>query len=206
MAARWAEKVAVVVLAVLVVQRVRGAWLRALASALLVLALVNPVLMREEREGLPGIVAVVVDESASQSLGDRTEQTEATLAALKERLAALGDFEVREVRAVDREDGDGTELFSELTGLVDDVPPERMAGAIMITDGIVADIPESAEALGFDGAAARADHRHGGRARPPRRARPRAALRHPERAAVDRVSRARPEPRTGDGRDRAAPH
>jgi hypothetical protein len=139
----------VTVLALLVVQRVRGAWLRALASALLLLALFNPVLMREEREGLPGIVAVVVDESASQSLGDRTEQTEATLAALKERLAALGDFEVREVRASDQEDSDGTELFSELTGLVDDVPPERMAGAIMITDGIVADIPESAASLGF---------------------------------------------------------
>ena len=139
----------VTVLALLVVQRVRGAWLRALASALLLLALFNPVLMREEREGLPGIVAVVVDESASQSLGDRTEQTEATLAALKERLAALGDFEVREVHASDQEDSDGTELFSELTGLVDDVPPERMAGAIMITDGIVADIPESAASLGF---------------------------------------------------------
>jgi hypothetical protein len=138
------------VLAVLTWQRLRGAALRALASALLVLALVNPVLQREEREGLPGVVALVVDESASQSLGNRTEQTQAAVAALKERLQALGDFELREVRAADRPDGDGTALFSELTRLVDDVPPERMAGAIMVTDGIVADVPENRAALGFN--------------------------------------------------------
>ena len=138
-----------VVLLVLAWQRLRGTLLRAIASALLVLALTNPVLQREEREGLPGIVALVVDESASQSLGERTEQTAATVAALTERLEALGDFEVREVRAGDQPDGEGTALFSELTSLIDDVPPEQMAGAIFVTDGIVADVPENAAALGF---------------------------------------------------------
>jgi len=139
----------VVVLGLLVWQRIRGAALRALASALLVLALTNPVLQREEREPLPGVVALVVDESASQGLGDRTSQIEQVVAALKERLEALGEFQLREVRAADRPDGDGTALFSELTGLVDDVPPEQMAGAIFVTDGIVADVPATAEALGF---------------------------------------------------------
>ncbi len=100
----------VVVLALLAWQRVRGVWWRALASALIVLALTNPVLQREEREGLPGIVALVVDESASQRLGDRAAQTEAAVAALKERLQALGNFEIREVHAADRPDGDGTAL------------------------------------------------------------------------------------------------
>jgi hypothetical protein len=140
----------VVVLALLLWQRVRGAWLRALASVLLVLALVNPVLKREERDSLPGIVALVVDDSASQRLGDRTAQTEAAVTALKERLAALGGFEVREVHAADRPDGDGTALFSELTKLIDAVPPAQIAGALLVTDGIVADVPESADALGFN--------------------------------------------------------
>ena len=138
------------VLALLLWRRIRGVPLRALASALLILALTNPVLKREEREPLPGVVAVVVDESASQKLGNRTAQTEEALAAVKERLQALGGFEVREVRAADRPDGDGTALFSELTRLVDDVPPEQVAGAILITDGIVADAPDNAEALGFN--------------------------------------------------------
>jgi hypothetical protein len=137
------------VLVVLAWQRIRGTALRALASALIVLALTNPVLKREEREPLPGVVALVVDESASQGLGERREQTEAAAAAVKERLAALGGFEVREVRAADRPEGDGTMLFSELTGLIDDVPPEQVAGAVFITDGIVADVPQDAENLGF---------------------------------------------------------
>jgi hypothetical protein len=137
------------VVAVLAWQRVHGTALRALASVLLLLALTNPVLLREEREGLPGVVALVVDESASQSLGERTAQTEAAVTALKERLEALGGFEVREVRAADQPDGDGTVLFSELTALIDDVPPEQMAGAIFVTDGIVADVPADASALGF---------------------------------------------------------
>ena len=140
----------VVVLAVLLWQRVRGAWLRAIASALIVLALTNPVLKREERDPLPAIVALVVDDSASQRLGERAEQTQATVAALKARLEALGGFELREVHAADRPDGDGTALFSELTKLVDDVPPEQIAGALLVTDGIVADVPANAEALGFN--------------------------------------------------------
>jgi hypothetical protein len=137
------------VLAVLAWQRIRGVWLRLLASALIVLALTNPVLQREEREPLPGVVALVVDESASQKLGQRTAQTQQAVTALKDRLAALGGFEVREVHAADQPDGDGTVLFSELTRLVDDVPPEQMAGAIFVTDGIVADVPADAASLGF---------------------------------------------------------
>jgi hypothetical protein len=137
------------VVLVLAWQRMRGTVLRLLASALLVLALTNPVLQREEREGLPAVVALVVDESASQRLGNRAAQTEQATAAVKERLAALGGFEVREVRAAEEADGDGTALFSALTKLVDDVPPEQMAGAILITDGVVADVPANAAALGF---------------------------------------------------------
>jgi hypothetical protein len=139
-----------VVLAFLAWQRIRGAWLRALASALLVLALTNPILKREERDPLPGVVALVVDDSASQKLGNRTKQTQAAVDALKARLQALGGFELREVHAADRPDGDGTALFSELTKLLDDVPPAQVAGAVLVTDGIVNDVPASADALGFN--------------------------------------------------------
>ena len=140
----------VLVLVGLAWARIRGTVLRALASALLVLALTNPVLQREEREGLPGVVALVVDDSGSQRLGSRRSQTEAAVAALKDRLQALGNFEVREVRTTDRPDGDGTALFADLTKLIDDVPPEQIAGGILVTDGIVADVPENPAALGFN--------------------------------------------------------
>jgi hypothetical protein len=139
-----------VVLALLTLRRVRGLALRMLASALLLMALANPVVQREERDPLPGVVALVVDESASQRLGERQAQTQAAAAALKERLAALGDFDIREVHVQDLPDGDGTALFSALTGLIDDVPPEQIAGAVLVTDGLVADVPQDPAALGFD--------------------------------------------------------
>jgi hypothetical protein len=138
------------VLLVLAWRRVRGTALRAIASALLVLALTNPVLKREERDPLPGIVALVVDESASQRLGKRSAQTEKAVAQLKERLTAIGGFQVRELHAADRPDSNGTELFSELTKLVDDLPPEQIAGALLVTDGIVADVPDNPASLGFN--------------------------------------------------------
>ena len=134
-------------------RRLRGGLWRALAAALVVLALLNPVLKREERERLPGTVAIIVDESASQSLGERRQQAETALAALRGRIESLGGFQIREVRAGDTVSAtadDGTELFSRLGQAMNDVPADQVAGAILLTDGIVHDIPENAGQLGFD--------------------------------------------------------
>jgi hypothetical protein len=64
----------------------RGLWgwpLRAGAALALLAALGNPVLQEEQRKPLSDIVILVVDESASQKLGDRAAQTEATVAAVQ---------------------------------------------------------------------------------------------------------------------------
>ncbi|WP_029004284.1 membrane protein [Azorhizobium doebereinerae] len=142
--------VALVLAALLVVSRTRGAVIRALALVVGLLALANPSLTREEREPLSSVVAVVVDKSASQNFGDRTAQAEAARAALDERLKRIPGLEIRTIEA-DARDGetDGTRLFSALSAGLADVPPERVAGAVMITDGRVHDVPEQAAALGF---------------------------------------------------------
>ena len=44
---------------------------------------------------------------------------------------------------------DGTRLFSALSAALSDVPHDRIAGAIMVTDGRVHDVPADASALGF---------------------------------------------------------
>ena len=44
---------------------------------------------------------------------------------------------------------DGTLLFSALAEALKDVPPDRIGAAILVTDGLVHDIPAQAEALGF---------------------------------------------------------
>ena len=130
--------------------RQRGAWLRLAAGIALGLALANPVLLDEEREPLKSVVALVVDKSQSQDIGDRAKQTDEALAGLKQRLARFPQFDVRVVEACKAEaavDRTETRLFSALEGALRDVPPSRVAGAVMVTDGQVHDIPESAAGL-----------------------------------------------------------
>jgi hypothetical protein len=147
----WAAIAAAVVLVLLLfVSRSRGATIRALALALVVLALANPSLTREDRDPLSSVAVVVVDKSPSQSFGDRTQQTEAARAAVVERLSHIPGLDVRVVEA-GQADGetDGTRLFTALGTTLADVPTDRVAGIIMITDGRVHDVPQDAGALGF---------------------------------------------------------
>ncbi|MFG1295326.1 hypothetical protein [Xanthobacter variabilis] len=141
---------AAVLALLLLATRTRGAAFRALALLVGLAALANPSLTREEREPLPSVMAVVVDKSASQSFGERTAQTEAARATLEGRLKALPGVEVRTITAdANASDGDGTRLFSALSAGLADVPPERVAGAVLITDGRVHDVPSNAQSLGF---------------------------------------------------------
>jgi hypothetical protein len=147
----WAAVAAAVILALLLfVSRSRGATIRALALGLVVLALANPSLTREDRDPLSSVAVVVVDKSPSQNFGDRTQQTEAARAAVVERLSHIPGLDVRVVEA-GQSDGetDGTRLFTALGTTLADVPTDRVAGVIMITDGRVHDVPQDAGALGF---------------------------------------------------------
>ena len=147
----WAAfGLAVLISIVLLLARSRGAPMRALALGLLVLALANPSLTREDRDPIPSVAAVIVDKSPSQNFGDRRAQTEAARQALVERLKHIPGLEVRvaEAGAADGET-DGTRLFSALSATLSDVPPDRIAGAILITDGRVHDVPADAAVLGF---------------------------------------------------------
>lgn len=140
---------ALAVLALAIV-RPRGAWLRTGALALLLLALINPSVNREERESLPNVLAVVVDMSASQDLDGRAERTAAARTEVERRARELPDTEVRVIEGGAPGTGsDGTELFKALQAGLADVPPDRVAGAVIISDGVIHDVPENAAALGF---------------------------------------------------------
>src|SRR3954467_9984259 len=142
--------VAAIAAVLLLIIRSRGAWLRAVALGLAALALANPSLTREDREALPSVAVVVVDKSPSQNFGDREKQTEAVRAAINQRLGRIAGLEVRTVKA-GQADGetDGTRLFNALGAALADVPPDRVAGAVIITDGRVHDVPAEAAQLGF---------------------------------------------------------
>src|SRR5215468_12345139 len=147
----WAALAVVAVIALLLlVVRSRGALVRVTALVLLVLALANPSFTREDREPLTSVAVVVVDKSPSQNFGDRAAQTEATRSALVQRLQRIAGLEVRTVEAGEADgETDGTHLFSALSTVLSDVPPDRIAGAVLITDGRVHDVPADANALGF---------------------------------------------------------
>src|SRR6201988_1270083 len=130
--------------------RAGGVWLGLLALGLLLLALANPSFPREEREPLSSVAAVVVDKSPSQGFGDRTSETAQAQQALVDSLKKIPGLEVRVVEA-GQADGetDGTKLFGAVSSALSDVPVDRVAGAFLITDGRVHDIPANAAALGF---------------------------------------------------------
>ena len=118
-----------------------GWWLRGLTAAVLLLAIANPSLQEEDRAPLSDIVLAVVDDSASQRIGDRPSQTAAALAAVKAEVAALPNTELRVVRLGDAPGDEGTLLMTALAESLAEEPRARVAGAILITDGQAHDLP-----------------------------------------------------------------
>jgi hypothetical protein len=148
--ALWAVGAVALLLAVLaVLSRGPVAILRAVALALVLLALANPALVQEEREKVKDIVAVVIDRSTSQTLGDRQSMTDQVRTELERRFGSVADVEPRFIEADDGDGDDGTRLFAALSNGLADVPPDRLAGVIFVTDGVVHDIPPSVDGLGF---------------------------------------------------------
>jgi hypothetical protein len=133
--------------------RARGALLRALALAALALALLNPVIRQEDREPLSDVAVLVVDKSLSQAIGNRTGRTDDAVTKISNAVAKLRQTEIRTVtvQSAEGKEQDGTRAFEALNSVLADIPPERYAGAIMITDGQVHDAPKSLRALGYDG-------------------------------------------------------
>jgi hypothetical protein len=142
-----------VLLALLFWRSRRGAIFRLLSYALLLLAIANPQLKQEDREPLSDVVAVVIDDSQSQAIAGRTARTDQIRKELAERLKAFPNLDVRWVHSNSTSsdaERDGTMLFTDLAQALADVPPDRLAGVIMVTDGEVHDVPASAAGLGFD--------------------------------------------------------
>lgn len=159
----WPATWALIALAVLgavlaVALHSRGAFWRVLTFAILTVVLVNPSLVEEDRNPRKDVAIVVVDQSRSQSIGKRQERAESALAQVDSSLAEYKDMEVRIVRAPEpgKEHGagalprDGTYLFEALSQALSDVPRRRVAGAVMITDGEIHDIPEDLKRFPID--------------------------------------------------------
>lgn len=116
--------------------RAVGAWARALSLVIVLAALANPLIVRETREALPDVVALLVDHTASMDIRHRRADADKAAEELRRKLAADKSLEIRkaEIESPRNEDA-GTQLFAALSRAVADVPEDRLAGAIVITDG-----------------------------------------------------------------------
>ena len=123
-----------------------GWWLRALAALVVMAGLLGPSWQRERREPLDDVALVVVDRSASQGLPGRRAQTEAALAALASALKRPG-LETRIVELGDDPEDRGTRLMERLNEALAELPTERLAGVILISDGLAHDADAAPPAL-----------------------------------------------------------
>lgn len=118
-----------------------GWWLRLLGAGVVLAALLNPSWRQEDRASLPSIALVVVDESASNRIAGRDEQVAEAMEALESRLARLGEIAPLRHRIIRVPDAgeDGTLLLGALGTAAAELSPDRLAGAILVTDGRIHD-------------------------------------------------------------------
>ena len=124
-------------------RRAHGTLFRAAAFGVLLLWLAGPRLIAETRDMLPDIGLLVVDQTASMSVGGRAALAETARAAIIQQAAHLPDLELRTLTVPERGDN-GTQLFTAIAGALADIPRSRFAGTIAITDGQIHDIPSAA--------------------------------------------------------------
>lgn len=108
-----------------------------LAAAVVAFAiLARPVTRIEERRAELDIAVAVVDTSGSMAIGNRRAEVEAALKAL--RTASGPDLHWRVVETEGRPGATGgTALMDEIGRAIGQTPADRLAGAVILSDGIV---------------------------------------------------------------------
>ncbi len=124
----------------------RGLGWRLFVFSIFMLILLNPSLLKEERNYTKDVATIVVDQSASQGFEKRTKRTQSALAYVQRTLKKENDFDIRIVHApLDKALSNRTDLFSSLDQALADVPTKRRAGVIIISDGQIHDVPRDSE-------------------------------------------------------------
>ena len=125
----------------------RGTIWRLGSIAVVLAALANPALIEEQRKPIADVALVVVDDSDSMAIGERRQQVQAAREALKRKLGQQEGLEIREVVLppaqiqLGSERPGGTRLIETMRSALVEVPPERLAGVVLLTDGQVHDVP-----------------------------------------------------------------
>jgi len=126
-------------------QRAHGSLFRLGALVFLFITIANPQVVRENLKPIDDIAIIVADGSNSQAVGNRKQQTQQAVNKLSASLKQLRNLEVRIVTVGSNEEAgtveEETRLFDALSQSTANIAPQRLAGIVMITDGLVHDIP-----------------------------------------------------------------
>jgi len=141
-----------------VLRGARGGLARAAALTVLALALANPLAVDERRRAEKDVLLVLLDQSTSQGIGERSQATGEAGRLLVENAGRFDDLDVRTIEVGDAGlsgsttgsttgstignatgGAEGTRLASALAEAMGAVPAGRFAGAVVVTDGQIHD-------------------------------------------------------------------
>ncbi|MTI01340.1 hypothetical protein [Roseibium sp. RKSG952] len=117
--------------------------LRGLAALVVIAALSGPVYQIEDRAPLTDIVLMIEDESASQTLSDRADQTAQAAEELAAEIESRENTELRRIRVGDSDGDEGTQVMAALNEALAEEPRARVAGVLVVSDGIVHDADQA---------------------------------------------------------------
>ena len=135
-----AALVVVLFTAIALMRGLSGWALRGLGALLVVGALAQPMYQSEDRTPLKDIVVLLIDQSASQTLLDRARITENRTAEIEAALAARPNTQLHRIEVNDGPDDTGSLLMTALSEQLSKLPSERIAGIILLSDGLLHDL------------------------------------------------------------------
>jgi uncharacterized membrane protein len=142
----WAiGALAAVCLAVLALgawRRAPGIVWRALAFGVVLAWLCGPRMVQETRRPLPDIGLLVIDQSASMTVADRTTLAGRAGKKLEADGRRIAGLELR-TATVPEAGQDGTALFAAIDRAAAAIPQAQLAGVVAVTDGQVHDVPSA---------------------------------------------------------------
>jgi len=120
--------------------RLKSYFARLVAGLFLILAMLNPQAVDEDRDPLPDTVLVLTDASESMAIGQRAAIADAIEKELRSELGAADDLDVITVKIPPNTSG--TRIAKSLADGLAIIPKSRLAGVIALTDGRAHDITE----------------------------------------------------------------
>jgi Putative glutamine amidotransferase len=122
--------------------KLKGSLIRALMVLALSGVLANPVWVEQQTEPLRDVAVLITDASESMTLDGRSALMQTMAQTIREKIAADPELELVETQVLPSPEG--TALFTALKNGAAKAPPGRLAGIMVLSDGLAHDLLPSA--------------------------------------------------------------